>query len=45
MRQRRRTWPKPSEDWLAVLIGLAVVLAVALGGLAKVPWPLFGWFK
>ncbi len=34
-----------SEDWLSVLVGLLVVLLVALGGLARVPWPLFGWFR
>jgi hypothetical protein len=40
-----RTPRKLSEDWLSVIIGLLVVLVVALGALAKVPWPLFGWFK
>jgi hypothetical protein len=34
-----------NEDWLSVAIGLLLVLAAALSGLAKVPWPLFGWFK
>lgn len=36
---------KLSEDWLSVIIGLTLVLVVALGALAKVPWPLFGWLK
>jgi hypothetical protein len=45
MSKPRRTFPAVSEDWLSVVIGLLVVLLAALGGLAKVPWPLFGWFK
>jgi hypothetical protein len=45
MSDPRRMLPKLNEDWLSVLVGLLVVLLIALGGLAKVPWPLFGWFK
>jgi hypothetical protein len=41
----RRVRSGLSEDWLSVLVGLLVVLLVALGGLAKVPWPLLGWFR
>ena len=41
----RRVGSRLSEDWLSVLVGLLVVLLVALGGLSKVPWPLFGWFR
>ena len=33
------------EDWLSVLIGLAVVALVTLLGLTSIPWPLFGVFK
>ncbi|MEW5826021.1 MAG: hypothetical protein AB1778_04250 [Candidatus Bipolaricaulota bacterium] len=31
------------EDWLAVLVGLVLVLLAGLGFLSRVPWPLFGW--
>jgi hypothetical protein len=41
----QRTPFRLSEDWLSVVIGLLVVLIAALGGIGKVPWPLFGWFK
>ena len=37
-----------SEDWLSVIIGLAVVLVVALVSLfshTTIPWPLFGVFS
>lgn len=34
-----------SEDWVSVLVGLAVVAVVALLGLSSIPWPLFGVFK
>lgn len=37
-----------SEDWLSVIIGLAVVLVVGLVSLFSVitiPWPLFGVFS
>ena len=34
-----------SEDWISVLIGLAVVAVVALIGLTSIPWPLFGVLK
>ena len=37
--------PKLSEDWLAVIIGLLLVVLVWVGGITQVPWPLFGWFK
>ena len=34
-----------SEDWLAVIIGLALVALVWLGVIGRVPWPLFGFWK
>lgn len=34
-----------SEDWISVLVGLAVVAVVALFGLTSIPWPLFGVFE
>jgi hypothetical protein len=45
MSEPQRTPRKLSEDWLSVVIGLLVVLITALGGIVKIPWPLFGWFK
>lgn len=33
---------KLSEDWLAVIIGVAVILIVILFGITSIPWPLFG---
>jgi hypothetical protein len=45
MGKHQRMLPKPGEDWLSVIISLLVILLVTLGGLAKVPWPLVGWFK
>jgi hypothetical protein len=33
-----------SEDWLATLIGLAIVLLIASGLLGPIPWPVFGLF-
>ncbi|MFQ5577182.1 MAG: hypothetical protein ACE5G8_09380 [Anaerolineae bacterium] len=37
--------PKLSEDWLAVIIGLGLVVLAWLGVIAKVPWPLIGLLK
>ena len=34
-----------SEDWLSVIIGLALLLLIWLGAIAEVPWPLFGLFS
>lgn len=34
-----------SEDWLAVLIGLRLVVLVWIGVITHVPWPLFGFLK
>lgn len=31
-----------NEDWLAVIIGLVLVVLVWLGIVADVPWPLIG---
>lgn len=36
--------PKLSEDWLSVIIGLVIILAVSLFSLVSIPWPLFGVF-
>jgi uncharacterized membrane protein YcfT len=33
-----------SEDWISVIVGLAIVLVVALFSLPSIPWPLFGVF-
>ncbi len=33
-----------NEDWLATIIGLGVVLVLALGGIAAIPYPLFNLF-
>jgi hypothetical protein len=33
-----------SEDWLATVFGLVVIVLVRLGDLT-VKWPLFEWFK
>lgn len=34
-----------NEDWRAVIVGLALVILVWIGVIAKVPWPIFGWWK
>ena len=34
-----------SEDWLAVIIGLGLVILVWIGAITNVPWPLFGLWK
>jgi len=34
-----------NEDWQALIVGLALVLLVWIGVIAKVPWPIFGWWK
>ncbi len=34
-----------NEDWLALIIGLALALLVGIGVLGKIPWPMFGWLK
>ena len=33
---------KVSEDWLAVIIGLVLVLIVWIGLVERIPWPLLG---
>ncbi len=33
------------EDWIAVIIGLALTALVWIGAIKTVPWPLFGWLK
>jgi hypothetical protein len=32
---------KLSEDWMAVIVGLAVVVLIWIGILGSLPWPLF----
>jgi len=39
--KRRRSL---SEDWISVILGLAIVLLIAIFGGASIPWPLFGVF-
>ena len=34
-----------SEDWLALVIGLALALLAGIGVLFDIPWPVFGWLK
>ena len=34
-----------SEDWLALIIGLALALLTGIGVLVNIPWPVFGWLK
>jgi hypothetical protein len=36
---------KINEDWLSVIIGLALVVLIAIGVLGGLPWPAFGWFS
>lgn len=44
--QQKSTWLSGlSEDWLAVVIGLCLVVLVWLGVIVNVPWPLFGFLK
>lgn len=33
------------EDWLALIIGLALAALVWIGVIVKIPWPVFGWLK
>ena len=32
-----------NEDWLALIIGLALAFLVGIGVLREIPWPVFGW--
>ena len=34
-----------NEDWLALIIGLALALLAGVGVLVTIPWPVFGWLK
>jgi hypothetical protein len=34
-----------SEDWLAVIIGLGLVILVWIGAITNIPWPLLGLWK
>ena len=44
--QEKQSWfSKLGEDWLAVIIGLVLVLLTRVGAITDVPWPLFGFFK
>jgi uncharacterized membrane protein YcfT len=49
VRQKKQTdsiaSPRLSEDWISVIVGLAIVLVVALFSLSSIPWPLFGVFS
>lgn len=45
-RQQKPSWlSRLGEDWLAVIIGLGLVVLVWIGAIAKVPWPLFGFLQ
>ena len=33
------------EDWLAVIVGLTLVLLIWIGVIVEVPWPLLGFLK
>ena len=37
--------PKLSEDWISVIVGIAIVIIVCLFNLTSIPWPLFGLFS
>ncbi|MBN1858316.1 hypothetical protein JW848_03820 [Candidatus Bipolaricaulota bacterium] len=37
--------PRLGEDWMSVVLGLAIVLVVTLLGLTSIPWPLLGLFE
>jgi hypothetical protein len=44
--ERKPSWlSRLGEDWLAVIIGLGLVLLVWVDAIAHVPWPLFGFLK
>lgn len=34
-----------NEDWLSVIIALAVIALTFLTEPQELPWPFFGWFK
>ena len=36
--------PKLSEDWISVIVGIAILIVVCLFNLTSIPWPLFGLF-
>jgi hypothetical protein len=44
--QRKQSWfSQLSEDWLAVIVGLALVILTWVGVITEVPWPLLGLLK
>ncbi len=44
--QEERSWfSQLGEDWLAVIVGLILVLLTWVGVITDVPWPLFGFLK
>jgi hypothetical protein len=36
---------KINEDWLSVIIGLAITALIWVGVLGKLPWPIIGFLK
>jgi hypothetical protein len=36
---------KLSEDWLSVIIGLAMVVLIWINVLPSIPWPILGFLK
>lgn len=46
MEEQKQSWfSRLGEDWLAVIIGLGLILLVWIGIITKVPWPLFSLFN
>ena len=44
--QQKSSWfSRLGEDWIAVIIGLVLVVLVRIGVIANIPWPLFGIWK
>ena len=44
--QEGRSWfARLGEDWLAVIVGLALVLLTWIGVIVEAPWPLLGFLK
>jgi hypothetical protein len=36
---------KLNEDWMSVILGLAITVLVWVGVLGSLPWPLIGFLK
>jgi len=44
-KEQQEKQPRLSEDWISVIVGLAIVLIVLLLNPTSIPWPLFGVFS